>query len=238
VFIALFCIIFLPPPPAHDTAAPPVGQGLLVIEASFSHSFRHTTLGRTPLEEWSARRRNLNLTAHNTHNGQTSMPPAGFEPTLPASERSQTDVLDRVASGIGLLYSLPFQKILFVSLGHEVYSGRLDLSPPAERKVCYRWLDGFRVSRRCGLMWRTQCTCVHKVPLACGSERACQHRWPSLRDTAHVYCHLLVFGVVTCALTHYRRSNASDSWKCPCVDSRCYSDALFPLYDAVSLWRE
>ena len=33
-----------------------------------------------PLYEWSARRRNHYLTTHNTHNRQTSMPPAGFEP--------------------------------------------------------------------------------------------------------------------------------------------------------------
>ena len=32
----------------------------------------------------------LCLTAHNTHSTHTSMPPAGFEPTMPASERPQT----------------------------------------------------------------------------------------------------------------------------------------------------
>jgi hypothetical protein len=48
---------------------------------------RHTTLGRTPLDRWSARRRFLYLTKHNTHNIQTIMPQAGFEPTVPASER-------------------------------------------------------------------------------------------------------------------------------------------------------
>jgi hypothetical protein len=35
---------------------------------------RHATLGRTPLDEGSARRRDLYLTTHNTHNRQTSMP--------------------------------------------------------------------------------------------------------------------------------------------------------------------
>ena len=38
------------------------------------HTQRHTTLGRTPLDEWSARRRALYLTTHNPHNRQTSMP--------------------------------------------------------------------------------------------------------------------------------------------------------------------
>jgi hypothetical protein len=31
------------------------------------------------------------------------MPPAGFEPTIPASERPQIHVLDRAATGIGHL---------------------------------------------------------------------------------------------------------------------------------------
>jgi hypothetical protein len=38
-----------------------VDQGLLTVEASGSHS-RHATLGRTPLDEWSARCRHLYLT--------------------------------------------------------------------------------------------------------------------------------------------------------------------------------
>ena len=47
-------------------------------------TLRRTTLGRTPLDEWSAWRRDLYLTTHNTHNRQTSMPPprVGFEPAI------------------------------------------------------------------------------------------------------------------------------------------------------------
>jgi hypothetical protein len=37
---------------------------------------RRTTACRTLLSEWSARRRDLYLTTHNTHYRQTSMPPA------------------------------------------------------------------------------------------------------------------------------------------------------------------
>jgi hypothetical protein len=48
-----------------------------------THTHKHT-LGGT------ARIRNLYLTTHNTHNRQTSILPAGFEPTIPASERPQT----------------------------------------------------------------------------------------------------------------------------------------------------
>jgi hypothetical protein len=46
------------------------------------HTRRRTTVGRTPLDERSAHRRDLYLTTHNTHNRQTSMPPVGFEPKI------------------------------------------------------------------------------------------------------------------------------------------------------------
>jgi len=39
-------------------------------------------------------------TTHNTHNRQTGMPPAGFEPTIPASERPQNSILDCAATVI------------------------------------------------------------------------------------------------------------------------------------------
>ena len=65
------------------------------------HTQRRTTVGRTPLDEWSARRRDLYLTTHNTHNRRTSMPPVGFEPTISASEWPQTYALDRAATGTG-----------------------------------------------------------------------------------------------------------------------------------------
>jgi hypothetical protein len=69
----------------------------------FTITLRHTSVGRTPLDEWSARHRDLYLTTHNTHNRQTSMPTAVFEPTIPVSERPKTHALDRTATGIGFL---------------------------------------------------------------------------------------------------------------------------------------
>jgi hypothetical protein len=66
------------------------------------HMQRHITIGRTPLNEWSARRRNRCLTTHNTHNRQTSMPPGGLEPTVSADERPQTNALDRETTGTGI----------------------------------------------------------------------------------------------------------------------------------------
>ena len=78
-----------------------VKQGLFSFEASRSHSVTHAIIGRTPLGEWSAPRRDLYLTTHNT---QTSMPPGWFEPAIPAGKRPQTNDLDRAATGIGPFY--------------------------------------------------------------------------------------------------------------------------------------
>jgi hypothetical protein len=43
----------------------------------------------------------LSLVTRSTLKRQTSMPPAGFEPTVPSSERPQTHALGRAANEIG-----------------------------------------------------------------------------------------------------------------------------------------
>jgi hypothetical protein len=55
---------------------------------------QQTTRGGTPLDEWSARRRDIYLTTHNTHNSQTSTPPAGVETSIAGSKRLQTHAID------------------------------------------------------------------------------------------------------------------------------------------------
>ena len=80
---------------------PNAGHGLPHSWGFLDHTRRRTTIGRTPLDEWSARRRDLYLTTHNTHNRQTPMPPVGFEPTISAGERPQTYALDRATTGTG-----------------------------------------------------------------------------------------------------------------------------------------
>jgi hypothetical protein len=79
------------------------GLGRLIFRFFTITRFRQTTVGRTPLDEEPARRRDLYLTTHNTHKRQTSMPPVGFEPTILVSERPQTHAVDRTATGIGQL---------------------------------------------------------------------------------------------------------------------------------------
>jgi hypothetical protein len=50
------------------------------------HTQRRSTVGRTPLDERSALRRDLYLTTHDTHNRQISMLPVGVEPTISAGD--------------------------------------------------------------------------------------------------------------------------------------------------------
>jgi hypothetical protein len=67
----------------------------------FMNAPRHTTLGRTPLDEWPARRRDLYLTTNNIYKRQASIPPAGFEPAIPKSKQPQTHALDRAGTWLG-----------------------------------------------------------------------------------------------------------------------------------------
>jgi len=63
----LFC---LPIPVAVRSKALFCGRSL----TEFEITLRHITHGRTSPDEWSARRRDLYLTKHNTHKSQTFMP--------------------------------------------------------------------------------------------------------------------------------------------------------------------
>ena len=91
---------------------------LRALASSFSrfldHTQRRATVGRTPLDEWSIRRRDLYLTTHNTHNRQTYIPPVGFETTIAAGERPKTYALDRAATWTGIL------SFYVIQLGFEV----------------------------------------------------------------------------------------------------------------------
>ena len=74
------------------------------------HTQLHTTLGRTPMYEWSAHRRDMCLTTLNIHNRQTSMSPVGFEPIISEGERPQTYALARAATDTG---SSPLRRPIF-----------------------------------------------------------------------------------------------------------------------------
>jgi len=91
------CISFSPPwRNKSGVSGPPHYRGITI-------TLRHTTLGWTLLDEWwaPARSRDPYLTTHNAHKRQTSLQPAGFKPTVPASEGLNTDALYRAGTGIG-----------------------------------------------------------------------------------------------------------------------------------------
>ena len=73
-----------------------------------------TTIGRTPLYQESTRRRDLYHTTHNTYNRQTTMPPAEFEPAIPASKWPQTFSLQRSATRICVFRVLRGRNVTFI----------------------------------------------------------------------------------------------------------------------------
>ena len=73
--------------------SPPVGQGLLIIETSQSHSDTSYSVGLL----WTIDQPDpvtCTCTSHNSHKRQTSIPTAGFELAIVASERPQTHALE------------------------------------------------------------------------------------------------------------------------------------------------
>jgi len=65
----------------HSGPRPPHCSGSAI-------TLRHTTFGRTPLDEWSARRRDLYLTTHNTHYRHTSNPHGWIQDCKPSKRKA------------------------------------------------------------------------------------------------------------------------------------------------------
>jgi hypothetical protein len=74
----------------------------------FTITLRHNTLGRNPLDDWKARRRDLYLTTHSAHKRKIFISLAEFEPTIPACERPHALALDRAATAISSTILLCF----------------------------------------------------------------------------------------------------------------------------------
>ena len=110
------------------------GRGLPLRGFAFTLIW-HTTLGRTPLDKWSARRSDVYLTSHNTQ--QTSTSPTVFEPTIPAIERLQTYTVDRASTRTGTHNTLIFRNS---SQGRKVEprTAKYILS----YDLCYRYVGG------------------------------------------------------------------------------------------------
>ena len=80
ILLTLFLLIFF-----FVWCCGPAGDRASSCLRFLDHTQWRTKVGRTPLDEWSARRRDLYLTTHNTHNRQTSMP---LQDSNPQSQES------------------------------------------------------------------------------------------------------------------------------------------------------
>ena len=98
-FLYLFFFMSFDPIPGHGH--PSRGYAIALI--------RHPTFCRTPLDERLARLKDLYQTTHNTQRDKTSIPPAAFEPALPASKRLQVHATERAHwDRLDFLYSYKF----------------------------------------------------------------------------------------------------------------------------------
>ena len=88
---------------------PLVGQGLLIIEASWSHAVRHTpySVGLSRRLISPTERLLLNNIQHSQQTYTHA--PADFEPKIQACERQQTYALDRAATGNGETRQEPYK---------------------------------------------------------------------------------------------------------------------------------
>jgi hypothetical protein len=104
------------------------------------HTKWRTTVGRTPLDEWSARRRDLYLTSYNAHNRQTSMPPVVLEPAISADKRPQTYALYCAATGAGFrnVTSRKYERSLMINVSE--YLTVCDYQNYASWKQRFIWL--------------------------------------------------------------------------------------------------
>lgn len=112
-------------------------QDFLDIDALQPH------LGRTPLDEWPARRSDLYLTAHDIHKRQASMPLEEFEPVIPRTERSQFNALDSTANGIRKVMKYVYKS------SYKVTSSKIFLSIFKGLILQY-----YRNAQATGVLWR------------------------------------------------------------------------------------
>ena len=69
-------------------------------------TLRHTTFGRIPLDMWSVSAQTCTWQHSKFIRDRRPVPPVGFEPAIPASERPQTHATNRSATVLGLFILL------------------------------------------------------------------------------------------------------------------------------------
>ena len=132
-----------------------VGQGLLIIEDSWSHSDTSQSVGLFstsdhPDAETSTWKK------HNTHKGPTSTPHAGFESTIPASERPQTHALDCAMPRL-----LPNGNIRWCPFSRRLYGPRTKLRAVEMRKISANTRNRLKSQH-----FRADCLCTFPTRLS------------------------------------------------------------------------
>ena len=102
----LFVVFHSPLQNSPSGPGPPHYQGFII-------TLGHTICSRTLLHEWSAKV-DLYLKTHNNHKRQISIPPAGFETTIPVSQRPQAHSLDHTATRISFLCGIVWHNFLLL----------------------------------------------------------------------------------------------------------------------------
>jgi hypothetical protein len=96
----------------------------LILEVPRSHTSTHHSRLESSGRVISPSQRPLPDNTHNTHNGQPSMPPAGFKPSIPARDRPQTRALDSLATGTAIQSFSPSGHLINVSYMILIYYAR------------------------------------------------------------------------------------------------------------------
>ena len=112
---------------------PPVGHDLLILAFSRSHTTTHHNRQDSSGRVISSSHRPL---PDNTqHSRQTDMPPVGFQPTISAGQRPQTDAFDGAATGTSLFIVTDYKThiyinimTLFIALVLSLLDGKLEVT--------------------------------------------------------------------------------------------------------------
>jgi hypothetical protein len=100
------CTLFLSFPVAQQ---PNSNLGRLILEVSRSHTIRHTAV-RTPLDEGSARRRDLYVTTPNTHKRENIHAPGGIRTHNPSKRGAADPRLRPRSHWDRLMYTIEYIK--------------------------------------------------------------------------------------------------------------------------------
>ena len=175
---------------------------------------RRTTVGRTPLDEWSARRRDLYLTTHNNHNRQTSLPPVGIEPTISAGDRPQTYALNRAATGTGDKWYLLTAVGLSLDSSTHLHINNTDNKTNTENNTVFISLCCAKVSQPDSYYLQIYplsfCTRFQALtlPSLCGSQHTTSYSCIRLTNAILAKCFVLLFPFLSISIMKWSAFHA------------------------------